>query len=63
MEDTEDTDSGGDSHLSFTTLGQFIAVGTVERKAVGDKRSFLNCGQIDGWKKASLTSRNIFQSN
>lgn len=62
-EDTEDTDSGGDLHLSFTTSGQFVAVGTVERNAVEDRRNVPDCGQIDGWKEASLTSGNIFQSN
>lgn len=49
----EDTGSGADLHVAFTTSGQFLAVFTVGRKAVGDKRSLPDCGQIDGWMAVS----------
>lgn len=60
LQNTEDTDSGADLHVSFTSSGQFVAMFTVGRKAVGDERSVPDCRQTDGWAEVSLTSSATF---
>lgn len=60
LQDTEDTGCNADLHMTFTTSGQTVAVCAAGRKAVGDKRSVPDRGEIDGWMEVSLTSSNIF---
>lgn len=44
-------DCGADLHRTFTTSGQFVALFTVGRRTVGDKRSVPVADRLmDRWK-------------